>query len=345
MIACLPRKCLGLLGILLICIAVESLSFRSLLQGRSQSHLLRPVTLQKQRPQCTKIYSSNTDTSPSVPKLTTSELIDRIFRPNTVESSSNLQWLRNNAQTVLAEGKKLVLPAPKAEAWRYNNLFKLFRNPYRKIVKDTAYESFCHEIKDKVAPFVNERCSNSFYVFIDGIYNPSLSHPLTNSNNEAAFPQFVSISSMTSDIQNRFINELGFYPDANEPPKHSFGSDILTSLNIENTEDIGLMYIPPSYNATDRPVQFIHISSGKVASMAHPKLLVYVDEGASFDFKQSFITLNASTSSEDASESFDDEAYLVNGNTRIVVSPKAVVRHTMTQELSGMFKYDEFMSF
>jgi len=269
----------------------------------------------------------------STPKLSTVELIEKLFLINDESvMNSSIKHLR---QLSLSNSNQFILPSSKSEAWRYNNLFNLFHVPYSNVKQVDQFI----DIKGEISSLVCGKCSQSYYVFVDGIYVSSLSHPQMYESNSKDVPVFIRLRDMQSSDEYNFdvLKELGFMADLNEPPRHTFGSDTLTAFNLANIQDGGVMYIPRAFNASDQPVQFIHVSTGRKSTMAHPKLLIYVDDEATFNFKQSFLTLDPSRSNSLENDVLEgsDPAYLVNSNTRVVVGRNANVHHTYVQELSG----------
>ena len=95
--------------------------------------------------------------------------------------------------------------------------------------------SFDAVTKGDISPYIAESCSKSHLVFVDGSFVPELS-------DTSAIPASVVAGSYIHLLSKKggetslidVKNSLLHVPDIEEQPRNSFGSDLLTAINMVN---------------------------------------------------------------------------------------------------------------
>ena len=254
------------------------------------------------------------------------ESVETFFNHRTDHDDNiNIRQLRDNGYDKLLTYK---LPYGKDEAWRFTNLKSYF---FR--IKNSKTNNGNLPSLDKLLKYVDDNCIKSYVVFVDGNYMPSLSDTTILSNG------ILIESFKTLDIKNDNINKMLMYiPDDKEFPRDSFGSNILTSLNMANVQD-GLLLSVPADIKIEHTLQVIFWSSTGKDSMgkstSYPRLLVDINEGAALKLKQTYISDNEVT---------EDTPSFIGGNTRITIKRGGKLVHTYVQELSESSRHAEVLS-
>jgi len=263
--------------------------------------------------------------------LSATDTVKSFFMHRTKHSSSNsnsnnvIVSQRNNGNNKLLSYK---LPYGKDEPWRFTNLKKYFFQINKSNDDNDSSNSNSLPLLDSILEYVDDNCIKSFITFIDGNYISSLSDTSNIAND-------MTIKSLKSlDNNNDKVNDmLNYIPDAIELPRNSFGSDILTVLNMANLED-GLLLSVPDNKKVDPTLQVIFWNS-KGKSTSYPRLLVDVNEGAELKLKQSYISDSGIT---------EEMPSFIGGNTRILVKKGGKLTHTYVQELSESTRHSEVIS-
>lgn len=103
--------------------------------------------------------------------------------------------------------------------------------------------SFQAVTKDDISPYIAEKCVKSHLVFVDGSFAPELS-------DTSAIPASVVVGSyinLMSKVDGKTTltdveSSLLHVPDIEEQPRNSFGSDILTAINMVNNTFLSLKF-------------------------------------------------------------------------------------------------------
>eukprot|EP01035_Chromulina_nebulosa_P019077 gene19077-24903_t len=259
--------------------------------------------------------------------LSNSELIKRYFTHDTSSSqiSNVLKSLRIEGQQLL---RSIALPKTKDEAWRHSNLKTLFEGPYQHIpstIPDQRYEEILSDLTD-------ENCKQ-WLVFVDGVYSQSLSRLNHKSSTSLSITSLKNIKD-DEKPSDQLIRELLHIPDAKEETRDSFGSNVLTVMNLAHMEDALLLTISNESNNTD-PIQLIFATSGSSNSATYPRVVIRVTEGTSAAIKQSHVSL---------SDSNIISPFIVNSNTRVIVEKDATLLHTYLQDLNVNGRHLEVIS-
>jgi hypothetical protein len=131
----------------------------------------------------------------------------------------------------------------------------LFLHTYAPAVSENLNRVY---LDSNIKTYIDDSCTESCIVFIDGIYNSKLS-------NISKIPKDVTVSSL-AELDNSNIDGinipkmLAYVPDAGELNRNSYASDILTHLNNANVADIGVINIPKELQL-DIPIQVLFVST------------------------------------------------------------------------------------
>lgn len=263
------------------------------------------------------------------------------------------------------KGKSMIdsmrLPHGKDEAWRHMNMRKLFAHHYKKPRKDYSTTAELTVLKSHVSTLIDDSCQDSCLVFIDGKFAPILSRvdgipsEVVAAGAESLTEQQLKLDGMFPDV-----------PDASERPRDSFGSDVISALNLARLEDVACILVPADLHV-HIPVQVLFCntaqvndgSSGKGAAAAatvngtwasYPRLLVELGDGASLQLKQSFATIpiKGGSSSSDPAEVVSSAAIvsanLVGSCTDIQLGENSRLVHTYVQDLAASSRHLEVLS-
>eukprot|EP01038_Epipyxis_sp_PR26KG_P006992 gene6992-9556_t len=231
--------------------------------------------------------------------------------------------------------KSIRLPHGKDEAWRHLNLKQLFSQPYipSSVVRNNEpFQIPAIETINYINQYVDEECSNSYLVVIDGIFRPDLSKTKAIS----ASVKLSSIRKSEPSNDATFLSSISSIPDSSELPRNSHGSDFLTALNLANLDDSILVSVMPNSRSSP-PLQVILCSTEKDSVWSSPRLIINVESDASTILKQTYISL--------PNENGDvGKPHLINSNTQIYLGENSALSHTFSQELSDSSRHIEVLS-
>ena len=252
-----------------------------------------------------------------------------------------LHRTRQHAQESL---QSLRLPATKDEAWKFTKLNTLFSQNF--IAAPVQTSSSREYIKSRVLQCIDEQCRESYVVFVDGVFDETLSHVKTELLGGATV---TSLSSLQGDLQQveRLLLQMGVpagglalnkVPDVGEISRNSFGSDVLSSVNSAGLQDALLVRVPEGARP-QAPLQVVFYSSADTATF--PKALIRSEKGSEFIFKQSYISEEKVAGADSGASS---RSGLVCGRTEFKVDSGARVTHTYVQELGEDTKIVDVVS-
>jgi len=277
-------------------------------------------------------YSMDSET-----RLSTSDIISNFFQSGAKQTTDEtiITSLNNYGSESL---QSMRLPRGKDEAWRFTNLAKVFTTKYYlpTTERNTIDESL-------LLPYLDAKKKESVLVFVDGLL-----HPAYNSLS-VDFQQLATFSSISSSdsksLPSSLEEELKVIYDKDVPPRKSFGSDVLTALNLASLDDAYHLHILPG-SKINQPIHIIYCStSSESADRLHssfPKLVVSVDEDAELKLKQTYLTLPPQGGS--STSSAKEVSNFFCGNTRFLVAKNAHVHHTLLQEFSVETRAAEVIS-
>lgn len=306
-----------------------------LLITAAHSYRLSPILVRKfalhERTMADIDHSMDSQTT-----LTTTDIVANFFQPLTTIQSDNESIIPKLKVFGSDALQKMRLPRGKDEAWRFTNLAKVFTNKYYLPVnKRKSVDSAL------LQPYIDIANSKSTLVFVDGVLHPSYNSLSAIDPQHASFG---SILTSTSKVLPSFIEEeMKVIYDQDIPARKSFGSDVLTGLNLASMDDAHYLHIQ-SEAKIEQPIHIIYCSSSSESAdclhSSFPRLIVKVEDGAHVNIKQIYITLPQTDSAETLKEGGKEASNFFCSNTRFVVGKDAFVEHTLSQELSGKQNYN-----
>lgn len=242
-----------------------------------------------------------------------------------------------------------ITPMSKQEAWRYTNVRNLFSIPYESS-SEMPSSSALLKIESSISGFIDESCSNSCLVFVDGVFSSQLSklQDIAEGSPFIATAMSDSKTYKTLEGTDAMIDMLSSIPDSKELARNSFASDVMTSINLANLEDAAVISIPNNLKV-EKPVQVLFVNTvdaGKPTA-SYPRLLVRLGDNAELHLKQTYVSVSTSDYSIIKCISEESQEYkpsFVNSNTRIVIGTNSHCFHTYSQELALDARHVEVIS-
>ena len=305
---------------------------------------LRPqgaLNLNAQEPLIGDLSSSSESNAMSVQSSKTSDLLDGIFTslqnlPNESEDSL-IRSVREKGRRALATMRR---PTNRDEAWKYTNVKSLF-GPID--VLKSRNSDVVMPSKEVISQYVDEECSHTCFVFVDGKYDAGLS---SISKVDESCLEVLHFSASRDSGFNRglptgampvFLNDdlaVAYSPDTNEVKRNSFGSDVLSSLNMAACNEMAVLRVK-SGKDHPLPVQILNFASS-LCNLVSPRVLVVLEKDSKLKLKQS-VAGGAEISENSGST-------VVNSNTRIFVEEGATLEHLYVQELSTASRHMEVVA-
>lgn len=197
-----------------------------------------------------------------------------------------------------------------------------------------------NQIKSYLSHYIDPSCDRSHIVILNGRVEPLLSN-FTNipeqiqvtsylqghlsGNNplisqDPSSPSTPSIHTITSDKKKKNLFEKLFHeiPDSNVHPFKSYGSDILTALNLLKMQDFLYLHVPRS-SRDDTPIQILSVNLDRPLSsssntdkefrerLSFPRVAVYVGNHSTLNLKQSLVSLPEDILTNDAYQSLSSK--------------------------------------
>ncbi|QLE01090.1 Fe-S cluster assembly protein SufD [Galbibacter sp. BG1] len=216
---------------------------------------------------------------------------------NRVDVDHPVHDIRSEAIKVFEEKG---FPTKKDEAWKYTSLNALLKTDYSVFPKEES----ALEFKDVKKYFIHDIDSYKI-VFIDGIYSSHLSQ----TSHEGL--DVCLMSSALTKPKYRLVIENYFNKIAQT-------DDSLTALNTAFSREGAFVNIPKG-KVVDKPIQIVHLSTGKESSlMLQPRSLVVVGE-------------NAHVQIIERHQSLTENPVLTNSVTEIFTHKRAIVDYYKIQ--------------
>ncbi len=170
---------------------------------------------------------------------------------------------------------ELGLPSRSLEVYRYIRLRNLFSRSFRSIESETLSS-------EQVAPFVYPECQESFLVFVNGTFQPTLS-------NVSGVPKKVVISALGEAVQS-----FGTFLDNHWTKSIKEETDPFVALNAAVHPSGAFVYLPPQTEVI-APIQIINILGPKAQqAVVLPKVLVFVGRQSEVTIAETTVELGCS---------------------------------------------------
>ncbi|HEU0184085.1 MAG TPA: Fe-S cluster assembly protein SufD [Blastocatellia bacterium] len=219
-------------------------------------------------------------------------------------------WLANLREKAGAAFESLDFPTTRDEEWKYTNVARILKVPYREsLIRGDAESAGRKKLTARdLAPFTFEESRESRLVFINGAFSRGLS-------NVVARPK-ACVAGNLAEIPGEHANvargHLAAYADYRDA---SF-----TALNTASVGDGAFVYIPDGKTA-EAPIHLLFISTAEEPAVSHPRVLIVAGAGAIATIIESYVSIGGGV-------------YFTNAVTEVVAKEGAVVTHYRLQQES-----------
>ena len=210
--------------------------------------------------------------------------------------ASPLAWINALRAQALSHLDVLTVPTLRDEEWRFTDLSPLTRLSFQPVRSATDLHTADIEM------FYLEEATTRL-VFVDGVYSPQLSSPLTDGG--------VMVANLSSaDTARAETIELHLGRHA------AFGDNVFAALNTALLQDTAVVVVPRNVTLA-APVHLLFIATqAEVAS--YPRCLLVAEPGSSVTLVEDYVALRA-------------ETYFINPVTEIALADQAQVKHIRVQ--------------
>lgn len=214
---------------------------------------------------------------------------------------SEIGWLKTTRQEAITKFLELGFPTLKDEDWRFTNLAAIARSSF-----DILENGLDKVSSSDLAPYQFQNDNVVELVFVNGHYSEQLSKT-------ADLPNGVIVKSLAHAIeteQDILQDNLAKYAD--------FTSEAFTALNTAFMTDGGFIFIPKG-TIFETPIHLLYISTaGQQPSITNPRNLIIAEANAEANIVEHYASLN-------------DDVYLSNVVTEIVVGENSSIGHYMIE--------------
>ena len=207
-------------------------------------------------------------------------------------------WARINALRgeAVSHLDGLAMPTPRDEEWRFTDLAPLTRLSFEPVRSASAL------LAADIAPFYLNDAPHRL-VFVDGIYTPQLSSQTTEGG-----MLLTSLSAIGAEHAVAIEAQIG---------RHQATSDnVFAALNTAFLHDAAVIVVPRNVEFA-KPVHVLFIAT-QAGVASYPRCLLVAESGSSVTLVEDYVALQ-------------DEPYLVNPVTEIVLADQAHVKHVRVQ--------------
>ena len=217
------------------------------------------------------------------------------------DDGSTPQWLDHERSTALARVREERVPTMKSEDWRYTGLRALLEQPFQPVD-----EPITALVPDDIADLLVPELDAHRVVVVNGRYAPELS-------TVDELPEGTWLASLRETLVERPELIQGLLTRIAGDGQHLFAS-----LNTAGMDDGLVLLLEPGVALT-RPIELLHLSVGMdEPRVAQPRHLVCLDEGASAELIERYVSLGASL-------------YCTNSLLELTLSKGAALKHRRIQ--------------
>ncbi len=210
------------------------------------------------------------------------------------------EWLRRLRRDGIERFNAVGFPSTKEEEWRFTNVAPIARIAFKPAPVITL-------TPDDIAPYSFGDEAACEIVFVNGHFSMGLT-------SMRSLPRGVIVGSLASQLSSNgalIEQHLGRYADIRANP--------FTALNAGFTAEGALVHVSRKADVR-KPIHLLFFSTaGDEPVVAHPRVLVIVEEGARATIVESYAGLNRGT-------------YFTNGVTEIIAARDAIVDHCKLQQ-------------
>ena len=231
------------------------------------------------------------------------EQFERLIEPSAGKHPS---WLFPLRKAGLARFAELGFPTVQHEDWRFTNVARIAKLPFRPVV-EPPFEDLSSET---LSGFTFASLPGTRLVFVNGHFAKELSTP-------RSLPDGVKAGSLADALARDaglLEKHLGCYTQAD--------SNAFAALNTAFFSDGAFIHVP-SGRGVSEPIQLLFVSTAQEAGATiHPRNLILAEANSQLTVIESYVTLA-------------DAAYFTNTVTELVVGDGAAVEHLKFQDESA----------
>lgn len=182
---------------------------------------------------------------------------------NTLEKErwgKNPEWIRSFRKTALEEFERIGLPTKKSEEWKYTDITEV--NPFIDLVPLSSSPAFL----DKTTDALLKLPSCHRLVFVNGLFSPNLSTPLSKNG--------IEIESLEKALQENNSILKQYLGNTLTSKNNSFAS-----LNSAFTEQGTFIYIPKK-TVINEAIYIVYLSTHTKEYVHYPRNLIVLDTDA-----------------------------------------------------------------
>jgi Fe-S cluster assembly protein SufD len=259
------------------------------------------------------------------------EILSSKSQPTSV--TSTLSKLRLLGSSLLSETP---YPKLKDEAWRFTNVNGLFAP----LPISNHWKLPSVSLAD-IEPYLD---SNSYHVvFIDGVFSEHLSSKDIMYRGSKQLDVSVSVFKDLDALPVSDEEQLCHVPQHKVLPRESYGSDILTMINMARTNNVIRVNVQKGVNVT-KPIQLLFGNSisnrNESIKPIFPKILVQVEENSSLELRESYVPISPIQLDSNESESSN----FICSNVRSILKTNSSLRHSIVQEISNGSRHCEVVT-
>jgi Fe-S cluster assembly protein SufD len=213
-----------------------------------------------------------------------------------------LQTIRDRATAIVQE---LAIPSTRDEDWRFTDLAGLLKVNFQ-AVEEASDLSFA-----EIQPFLLPEAVNSRLVFVNGIYDPTLSC-VDDLPDGVVVCNLLTIAALMDGPEAEMVDTLPSYLAG-----FKGSEEVFTALNTASLTDGAIVWVP-NEQEVGTPIQILYVATATQTTIAHPRCLVVVESDSQLTLIEDFVSLH-------------EGVYLTNAVTEILIDDNAEVNHTRVQ--------------
>lgn len=217
---------------------------------------------------------------------------------------SGAEWLGTLRESALREFDELGFPTTRHEEWKYTNVAPIATGNFRLPGEDKVRVD-----AGQLARFTFGDAELARIVIVDGRFVPELSSMETLPGG-VTVQNLADAAAANSEVVRQHLAQ---HARAND---HGF-----TALNTAFVGDGAFVHVPKGVSI-QAPIHVLFVSTGRgQATVTYPRSLVVIEENAQAEIVESYVGLN-------------DEKYLTNAVSELIVGDNAHLRHCRIQDES-----------
>jgi Fe-S cluster assembly protein SufD len=215
------------------------------------------------------------------------------------------EWLEPVRRAAIETFGASGFPTARDEEWRFTPIAPITTGTWRQAPGASRVVS-----REDLAPFIFGHEEWTTLVFVDGVYNESLS-------NTPELARGVKVGSLAEALR-----ADGVLIEKHLARHAPVQTSAFTALSTAFMRDGGFLHVPANAEL-DRPVHLVFVSTREAAgTVTHPRNLIVVERGARVSVIESYVTLAEGTT------------YWNNAVTEVVAGPNSWIEHTRIQRES-----------